>query len=403
MDVSPITARPEGRTGLARVALSLSRAVAARHDVDLRTCAWGSLVASDDFETVRREFPELRGVAARRGAWTKLCTAKTRAARSGGRWSRAFWHRAGQVTNRLRNPLAGVDLHGFDVVHSTYARFPRVVRRRGLPAVITLHDVMPLRLPPGDLPSGQVAITRRILAGIRPSDWVACVSEWTRDDFLAVHPHPRDRIVVIPNAVDHDIFRPVANAPLLDELRGRYGLTDRPFLLTLSSLATHKNLRFLIDAWRRCGAAHEGAVLVVAGGRTSDPTELAGMLGLDAAVPGLTVTGHVTDADVRGLASACQAFVFPSRYEGFGLPVLEAMACGAPVVASNATAIPEVVGSAGTLLPPDDQDAWTAALAEAARRPLRAAPCRASVERAARFSWAHAAERYATFYRAACA
>jgi glycosyltransferase involved in cell wall biosynthesis len=306
------------------------------------------------------------------------------------------------VTNRLRNPLAGVDLQGFDVVHSTYAGFPRGVRRCGLPAVITLHDVMPLRLPPGDLPPGQVAITRRILANIRPSDWVACVSEWTRDDFLALQPHPRDHIVVIPNAVDHDVFRPVTDAAQLDELRGRYGLTDRPFLLTLSSLAAHKNLRFLINAWRRCGAANRGAVLVVAGGRTSDPVELAGMLGLDAAVPGLTVTGHVTDADVRGLASACQAFVFPSRYEGFGLPVLEAMACGSPVVASSATAIPEVVGTAGTLLPPDDEDAWTEALGTAACRPLRAAPCRAPIERAARFSWAQAAEGYAELYRRAC-
>jgi glycosyltransferase involved in cell wall biosynthesis len=396
LDVSPIGAAPESRTGLARVALALAQALAARDDVALRSCAWGSIAATADFASVRREFPELHGLLPVQGF---LERASLRLA--GGATPRLPWpviRLFGQLANRCRNPLAGIDLGAFDVVHSTYARFPRVVRRCGLPTAITLHDLMPLRMPAEWFPAGQVGITRRIVAGARQADRVVCVSESTRDDFLDHTGYPPERAVVIHNGIDHGIFHPETDRGRVDAVLRKHGLDGAPFVLTLSSLARHKNLRMLLDAWRRRPGGKAGS-LVIAGGRTADVASLARGLGVGDDVRGVVVTGHVSDAEFRALATACQAFLFPSLYEGFGLPVLEAMACGAPVVAADRTSLPEVVGAAGTLLDPTDEAAWAERIGLALGQAPRERPHAPSLERAAGFSWERAAAAHAALYR----
>jgi glycosyltransferase involved in cell wall biosynthesis len=399
LDITPVTARPESRTGLARVALSLGLTLAARDDVEIATCAWGSLIATDDFTSVRAQFPELHGLQVRRSAWDRYCTRRLREPAVKHPLARAMWRLAGQATNRLRNPLAGVDLSQFDLTHSTYARVPDVVRRRRLPTVITVHDVMPLRLPAGSLPPGQVGITSRILRSIRPDDRVACVSEWTRSEFLDCTNHPAEHAVVIPNGVDHAAFHPHTPAEEITAVRLRFSLGDGPYLLTLSSLATHKNLHVLLEAWKRvCDAEHSGS-LVLAGGRTKDPGVVMKSLGVDGVPDGVVLTGFVTDAEFRALAAGAQAFLFPSLYEGFGLPVLEAMACGTPVIASSRTSVPEVVGDAGQLLDPMRTDDWACAMTAAVAARIRTKADAACVRQAERFSWSQVADRYAQLYR----
>ena len=398
LDVSPIGARPESRTGLARVSLSLARALAANPEVALQTCAWGSLVATDEFDAVKREFPDLNGVSMRRGCIESAYMNRQRSGRQfGPPW---LWRGIGQAVNRLRNPLDGIELDTLDVVHSTYARFPRSLRRSSVATVMTLHDLMPLRLPASYFEPGQIGITRRIVDGARAATWVACVSEHTRREFLEYSGFPEERSVSIPNGVAHDRFYPEPDAVFVEAVRQRYGIGQAPFLLTLSSLAPHKNLRMLIEAWGRCRKAGEG-VLVVAGGKTTDLAMLEQAIGLNANVRGIVLTGFVADDEFRALASSCQAFLFPSLYEGFGLPVLEAMACGAPVICSNRTSLPEVVGEAGRLLDPTDGDAWAEAMEEAMTPNLRTIPFHASLERASRFSWANTAARYIALYRKA--
>lgn len=398
VDISPVGASSESRTGLARVALSLARALAAEPDVALHTCAFGSLLATDAFETVRREFPELHGIAAQRGWLERAYMAMYRRGDQG--LPPFLWRIVGQAVNLVRDPLAGISFDAFDVIHSTYARFPRRVTRTSLPTVVTLHDLIPLQMSAESFKPGEVGVTRRIVDGARTASWVACVSESTRQNFLDYTGFPLERTVVIPNGVDHNVFLPLSEQSAIAEVRRRFGIGNLPFVLTLSSLAAHKNLGMLVDAWAHYSGASEG-ILVVAGGRTTEPGPLMRALGVDAHCRGVTLTGFVTDDEFRALASSCQAFLFPSLFEGFGLPVLEAMACGAPVICSNTTSLPEVVGEAGLLLDPTDTDAWTDAIAVALERPLRTAPHHASVDRAARFSWADAANSYVALYRKA--
>jgi glycosyltransferase involved in cell wall biosynthesis len=264
--------------------------------------------------------------------------------------------------------------------------------------VITVHDLTPLRLPQAMVSRTQRAITRRIIESIQSGDHVACVSEATRKDFLEHTAHPAEMTSVIYNGVNHDVFRPQTDPEILRQTRVKFGLGDHSFVLTTSSLAPHKNLRLLVDAWRSIQPPSDGT-LVIAGGRTASQAMVRDMLGIPESDRSIVVTGYVTDEEFRSLASACNAFLFPSLYEGFGLPVLESMAAGAPVIAADCTSLPEVVGTAGTLLAPNDRNAWREAIASAVAAPSRSQPHEPSLERARQFSWDRAAGEYVSLYR----
>lgn len=390
----------ECRTGLARVAAELQAALSRRPDVNVQTCAWGSLSASENLRALSQEQPSL-GMIDTSPGFLERCY--RRCFDDGVEYSGLTgWisHRLGQAVNLVRDPLRGTSPTGFDVIHSTYARFPRAVRRSRTPTVITVHDLIPLLRPIAVVGKSQHAITRRIMKAIRPSDYVACVSEATRSDFIAYTGHPIDRTTVIPNGVDHAFFSPICDPAALREMRRRFGLGEHPFVLTTSSLATHKNLATVMEAWRAIRGRPEGK-LVIAGGRLASADASRRQLNIAATDHSVVVTGFVTDAEFRALASGCNAFLFPSLHEGFGLPVLEAMAMGAPVIASNATSLPEVVGDAGMLLGPREVDAWRDAITSALARPARTLPHESSLARARLFSWDRTAAAYVDLYRRA--
>lgn len=141
---------------------------------------------------------------------------------------------------------------------------------------------------------------------------------------------------------------------------------------------------------------------MVVGGKTATPSRLIATLGFGVDAPeGIHFTGFVSDEALPMLLSRCEAFLFPSLYEGFGLPALEAMACGAPVLASNRTSIPEVLGRTGVMLDPEDPGAWADAICEVFDRAPRREPDRDALARASEFSWDGVAEHYVALYRRA--
>jgi glycosyltransferase involved in cell wall biosynthesis len=218
------------------------------------------------------------------------------------------------------------------------------------------------------------------------------VSECTRNDLVERYGVPVERISVVYNGVDHARFRPAEIDP--EAIARRFGVRY-PFILCVGSLMPWRNAPRLLRAAARLGK--EFGLLFV--GRDiwgTDPTaRLAAQNGWDWA----RFAGYVSDNDLPALYAAASVFAYPSLYEGFGIPPLEAMACGTPVVASTAGALPEVLGDAALLVDPYDEDALAEALQAAAadHGGLR----RRGLLRAARYTWPKAAAETWQAYEAA--
>jgi glycosyltransferase involved in cell wall biosynthesis len=267
--------------------------------------------------------------------------------------------------------------------------------------VTTVHDLVPFRLP-ALVPARHRWAVRCLLGGaLRRAQRIIAVSEATRAEVLARFRLPPDRVVVVPEAAPAEFTPPPA--PALAAVRARYGLA-RPYVLFVGFLEPKKNLGTLLEAiarLRRMGAWDSTELVVVgAPGWGPDPARQVDALGLAGAV---RFVGPAPDADLPALYGGALAFAFPSLWEGFGLPVLEAMATGAPVVASNRGALPEVTAGAALLVEPT-----AAPLAEALGQLLADAPLRerlraAGLARAAEFSWARTARETLAVYRAAAA
>jgi glycosyltransferase involved in cell wall biosynthesis len=218
---------------------------------------------------------------------------------------------------------------------------------------------------------------------------VVTVSDFSRRRIAETTRLSVDQIDVVPNGVDAR-FVP-ASAEQIAQMRLTYDLTG-PYILVLGSLERRKNLATLLKAWRIISERRSDLTLAIAGG--SNLSVFSGD-GLDAdALPRVKRLGYVEDAALPALYSGCETFVFPSTYEGFGLPPLEAMACGAPVVCSNATALPEVLGEAAFFVPPLDAHAIADAILQAGTdSALRQRLINAGRSRAAMFTWENSAEQ----------
>lgn len=290
----------------------------------------------------------------------------------------------------LRSRAAGVDL--------LHCPVPLAPVRAGVPLVVTVYDAMPLRHPEW-FPWANVAHMRLVGArALRRAAAIVCASEHARGDVADAFGLDPARIHVAPLGVDGR-FSP---GPMPAGLLERLGIGS-PYVLCVATLQPRKNLRGALAAFERLvgdGAPHR-LVIVGARGWRAAP-ELRALR--DSPVAGRIVApGRVSDADLVGLLRGAAVVAVPSLYEGFGLPALEAMACGAPVVCSDRTALPELVGDAAELADPGDADGLAAALARAIE-PARAAELRAAgPRRAALFTWERCADRVVGAYHAALA
>lgn len=251
--------------------------------------------------------------------------------------------------------------------------------------VITIHDLIPLEHPEWFNPrfSGWYRWLMPRLA--RRLAHVVAVSEFTSRRIQEVLGLPASRITVVPNGVD-ETYRPRAAAEIAT-VRERLGLDEGAYLLYVGSLEPRKNLAGLMRAWRiALRGLPEDVRLVVAGATGRGAVFSNAQIG--EVPPRVHFTGYVAEGDLPALYSGATAVVYPSLYEGFGLPVLEAMASGAPVITSSTTSLPEVGGSAACYVDPADPSSIAAAIAKVvADRALRERMRAGGLERAALFSW----------------
>jgi glycosyltransferase involved in cell wall biosynthesis len=288
---------------------------------------------------------------------------------------------------------------GADLFHATYWLGPWWP---GRPSLLTCYDLIGRRAP-GMVPSlkGRL-LDAAVWLSLRRARRVLAISEAVARDLTESAMAPTDRVRVTPLAVGAAFRPPTAQA--VATLKARLRLPQR-YLLYVGIDKPHKNLATVIRAWGRLLVRRpeltEGMSLVLAGPRDRRYRRLTEAYVTHFATPdAVRILGPVDEADLPTLYGGAAAFVFPSRHEGFGLPLLEAMACGAPVLSSDATSLPEVAGDAALLLDPLDVGAWSAALERLLADPALAADLRArGLERAARFNWGATAEATLAAYR----
>ncbi len=292
--------------------------------------------------------------------------------------------------------------------HATEHLLPRFKR---IKTVFTLHDLIFKFFPQHHLPLNRIYLSLAFPLFLKRADAIICVSEQSKRDAQRIYHVPDSKLRVIYEGVDPR-FRRVTNAATLAHARERYHLPGR-FILSVGTIEPRKNLKTLFEAYaaltggEQSGGRGQGSGirgvedvrLVVAGRQgwlVEETTRAVDELGLTGRV---LFTGYVADEDLPALYSLADAVAYPSVYEGFGLPPLEALACGVPVVCSNASSLPEVMGDAGLLIPPTDVRAWMLGLGRILtdadlRRDLSARGPR----QAARFTWPDAARKTRAVY-----
>jgi glycosyltransferase involved in cell wall biosynthesis len=283
------------------------------------------------------------------------------------------------------------------VYHSPYYLMPY---RPGVPAVFTCHDLIPLIFRQYFNARQRLIYRFAHQLALNSAQITIAVSHSTKHDlqrFFRVSP---DRIVVIPEGVDNH-FKPPSRAEL-DRVRQHYALPDR-YMLYFGSNKPHKNVPCLIEAFAQAVSSDRKSAirLVIAGHwdqRYPQAKDWVTKLNLKDRV---RFIGLVTDDELPALYGGAELFAFPSEYEGFGLPVLEAMACGVPVVCGDRSSLPEVAGDAALLCDPDNVAALAHAIEQALTdRDMRAMLQQRGLARAAQFSWEQTAEHTLQVYRA---
>jgi glycosyltransferase involved in cell wall biosynthesis len=304
------------------------------------------------------------------------------------RWLARLWY-------RLRLPISIENWTGpVDLFHAPDFILPPL--RRGTRSIVTIHDLSFVREPDSVMPGMSRHLNKWVPWSVQQASHVIAVSEATRQDLIELYQTPPEKISVLYHGVGPE-FKPIREMACLNAVRQKYGLNDGPFILSVGTIQPRKNYQRLIQAFAKVDSK---AMLVIAGGtgwKNEAIFDEVNKLGLQERV---RFPGFVAEVNLPALYSAATLVIYPSLYEGFGLPVLEALACGAPVIASNRSSLPEVVGEAGLLIDPYDIEGMAMAMRQLLEdSSLRARLSGAGQARAASFTWSKTATELVNLYK----
>jgi glycosyltransferase involved in cell wall biosynthesis len=299
--------------------------------------------------------------------------------------------------NRMTRRELRATLAELDVLHvSEVSEFEAT----GARLVATVHDLSPILLPKTHTLPNRERFEKRMRYVQRYVDSIIAVSEHTKSDLIDVMDIPEERVHVVYNAAG-PVYTMFLDRKRVDQVLRKHSLPDTGYILYVGTLEPRKNLVRLVEAYAVALDRSDSSLppLVLAGGKGwfyEGILQSVDRLGLQGRV---IFTGFVDDEDLPAMFHGAVFFVYPSLYEGFGMPVLEAMACGVPVITSDVSSLPEVVGDAGVLVDPTDTHAIADALIAmngdaGGRARFRAA----GLDRAAQFSWERAARETLAVY-----
>ena len=306
------------------------------------------------------------------------------------RWLYRLWH-------RLRLPLPVQWFTGpIDLYHSPDFVLPPL--RGNIPTLLTVHDLSFVHYPQTFTPALVNYLNQVVPPSVARATHILADSEATRVDLMNLWQTPAAKITVLYSGVNEK-FHPIMEKGTLAAVRARYGLDEGPYLLSVGTLQPRKNYQMLVRAFKGV-AAQWPHNLYIAGSKGWLYEEMLAEAAAQGLADRVKFLGFVDDGDLPALYSGAALFLFPSFYEGFGLPLLEAMACGVPVVSANTSSLVEVAGEAAWLLPPGDERAWQ----ETMHRLLLDAPRRATMvaagfRQARRFTWRKTARQLVSVYR----
>ena len=307
------------------------------------------------------------------------------------RYTNIIWHRAG-----LPFPKVEWFTGPIDIFHSPNFVLPPVARAS---TVLTIHDLSFIRVPQCAEPSLREYLARVVPKAVTRADRVLADSHNTKKDIIELLEVSPDKVDVVPAGVD-DRFRPVADSNSLETVRRKYHLGKGPFILSLGTLEPRKNFTGVMEGYALL--KHEQKLphrLVIAGGKgwlCEGIFETVRRLQLEDEI---TFAGFIEDKDLPALYSLADLFAFPTLYEGFGLPVLEAMACGTPVVTADNSCMPELVGDAAILIDARDTEGLAEAMGQViSDQELRDSLIEQGLARARLFTWPQAAQKLLEAY-----
>lgn len=264
--------------------------------------------------------------------------------------------------------------------------------------IVTCHDLISIFFPENLPLASRLFYSKWEPFSYRKASKIIAISEHTKRDIMALLKIPEEKIRVIPLAASKD-FRPIKSKRKIKEVQKKYK-TGENYILDVGTIEPRKNLPFLVRSFALAVREGVDANLVITGKKGwyyQGLFKLVADLNLQDKV---IFTGYVAEYDLPALYSAAKAFVFPSLYEGFGLPPLEAMACGVPVISSNTSSMPEVIGKAGILISPKDERLWAKTIVNILKdKALALTLGQWGIRQAKKFSWEETARKTVEVYK----
>lgn len=401
--------------GVHRVAEQIVLGLAATGVCDLRFVATSSLAAASRWLeehpiapvsklSFRPQQMMLSRWSERASGWIGGTLADRRIHLRGVRW---LLQRFAVWANARAGDIPVSALRGVDVYHSPLGPIPEAARNLArVKKFLTVVDVIPLTNP-GSVGGRGVALLSKQLNSVAPDQYIFAISETVRQELLEIKDIAADHVFVTPLAASPELFHRVTDRSAIDKVLERHALPKTPYFLVLSSFDPRKNFDHVIRCFTRFterGKFPDMNLVIVGSNPERTVFVEEARRRAPAAAGRIHTPGYIPDEDLAAVYSGAEAFLFPSLSEGFGMPVLEAMSCGAPVISSDAPALPEIVTGAGVLLDPRDERAWVEGMERIAASPaLRAEMAAAGLRRAAEFSWSRFIEATLEGYRAGCA
>jgi glycosyltransferase involved in cell wall biosynthesis len=394
------------RSGIFRATEAVVEALAEYSKLDIRPIHMGRLLAFQKLDLSPHGLDLLTGLDLGKSNFQKRSPAFRRA--SVFRYDRIY--EALNAATDWERTIGSAKMLNRDrcLLHSTtLAAMPDKFTRKNVTRFLTIYDLTPVLFPKFFDGTLVVDWFFSLLKSIRPDDFVFCCSEATRRDLLNAMPYLNPDQVVVNYLAGAPFFKPTTNPSESKAALTKLGIGNRPFFLTTSTIEPRKNIPLLVNAFFDFARQNRNkeVCLVICGAPGWQYTQI--MSQIVDKIPRshrgqIYFVNHVGDSLLRELYRSCLGFIYPSTYEGFGLPILEAMMCGAPIVASNASSIPEVVGKAGISCAPSDRLGFSEALCKLSESTqLRRTLSKQSLIQSKNFTLQKLAERTERGYRLA--